>query len=172
MGPLGMPEMIAIFVIALLLFGPKKLPELGRTLGKAITEFRRAKNELKSTFESHLHELERETRMPELTSSSSYSMTTDYSPSRYSYPYEDYNYESGDPSNNGSSQASNSSSQLNGSSDTGSPQTSAAGTNEVSETEANREHSSSLAPPDTVPRSNGVQPVEPAPVSAKEEHPV
>ena len=37
MGPIGVPEMIAIFVIALLLFGPKKLPELGRTLGKAIT---------------------------------------------------------------------------------------------------------------------------------------
>jgi sec-independent protein translocase protein TatA len=42
MGPVGFPEMLAIFVIALLLFGPKKLPELGRTLGKAISEFRRA----------------------------------------------------------------------------------------------------------------------------------
>ena len=60
MGPIGVPEMIAIFVIALLLFGPKKLPELGRTLGKAITEFRRASNELKATFESHLSELDRE----------------------------------------------------------------------------------------------------------------
>ena len=52
MGPIGMQEMIALFVVALLLFGPKKLPELGRTLGKALTEFRRAKNELKTTFES------------------------------------------------------------------------------------------------------------------------
>jgi sec-independent protein translocase protein TatA len=59
-GPIGMPEMIAIFVIALLLFGPKKLPELGRTMAKAITEFRRASNELKATFESHLSELEKE----------------------------------------------------------------------------------------------------------------
>jgi TatA/E family protein of Tat protein translocase len=63
MGPIGVQEMIAIFLIALLLFGPKKLPELGRMLGKALTEFRRAKNELKNTFESHMAELERETRL-------------------------------------------------------------------------------------------------------------
>ena len=48
MGPLGRPEMVFIFLLALLLFGPKKLPEMGRTLGKAITEFRRASNELKA----------------------------------------------------------------------------------------------------------------------------
>ena len=69
MGPIGMQEMMLIFILALLLFGPKKLPELGRMLAKGLTEFRRAKNELKSTFESHLHELERETRIE--TSSSS-----------------------------------------------------------------------------------------------------
>ena len=63
MGPIGVQEMMAIFLIALLLFGPKKLPELGRTLGKALTEFRRAKNELKNTFESHMAELEREARV-------------------------------------------------------------------------------------------------------------
>ena len=43
MGPLGVPEMMVIFLLALVLFGPKKLPELGRTLGKALTEFRRAR---------------------------------------------------------------------------------------------------------------------------------
>src|SRR5438876_1045489 len=47
MGPLGYPEMIFIFFLALILFGPKKLPELGRTVGKALTEFRRASTELK-----------------------------------------------------------------------------------------------------------------------------
>ena len=86
MGPIGVPEMIAIFVIALLLFGPKKLPELGRTLGKAITEFRRASNELKATFESHLSELEKENQsMKESLSpytapdyTSSYSYDNDY----------------------------------------------------------------------------------------------
>ncbi len=51
MGPVGWQEIIAIFFVALLLFGPKKLPELSRTLAKAVAEFRRAQNELKSTFE-------------------------------------------------------------------------------------------------------------------------
>ena len=60
MGPVGVQEMIVIFLVALVLFGPKKLPELGKTIGKAITEFRRAQSELKSTFESHMRELERE----------------------------------------------------------------------------------------------------------------
>jgi sec-independent protein translocase protein TatA len=61
MGPVGMPEMVVIFLVALVLFGPKKLPELGRTLGKAITQFRRAQSELKATFDRELQNLERET---------------------------------------------------------------------------------------------------------------
>ena len=81
MGPLGMQEMIGLFVIALLLFGPKKLPELGRTLGKALTEFRRAKNELKATFETHMNELEKETRIEP---------AKEFTPSSYSYPYDDF----------------------------------------------------------------------------------
>jgi sec-independent protein translocase protein TatA len=60
MGPVGWQEMVIIFIVALVLFGPKKLPELGRTLGKAISEFRRASNELKSTFEREMQSLERE----------------------------------------------------------------------------------------------------------------
>jgi len=60
MGPVGVPEMIVIFLVALVLFGPKKLPELGRTLGKAISEFRRAQSELKATFNRELQNLERE----------------------------------------------------------------------------------------------------------------
>ena len=62
MGTLGIQEMIVIFVIALVLFGPKKLPELGRTIGKAITEFRRASNDLKATFEREMQTLERESQ--------------------------------------------------------------------------------------------------------------
>ena len=61
MGPLGYPEIVFIFVLALLLFGPKKLPELGRTLGKAMTEFRRASSELKATFDREMKSLEQET---------------------------------------------------------------------------------------------------------------
>jgi sec-independent protein translocase protein TatA len=60
MGPVGVQEMVVIFLVALLLFGPKKLPELGRSIGKAITEFRRAQSELKATFEGHMRELEKE----------------------------------------------------------------------------------------------------------------
>ena len=54
MGPIGVQEMVAIFLVALVLFGPKKLPELGRTIAKAITEFRRASNDLKATFEREM----------------------------------------------------------------------------------------------------------------------
>src|SRR5579885_2839954 len=61
MGPLGWPETVFIVILALVLFGPKKLPELGRMLGKAITEFRRASTELRSTFEREMRALERET---------------------------------------------------------------------------------------------------------------
>ena len=60
MGPVGVPEMVVIFLVALVLFGPKKLPELGKMLGKAISEFRRAQSELKATFEREMHNLERE----------------------------------------------------------------------------------------------------------------
>ena len=51
---LGMPELIFILVIALIIFGPKKLPDLGRSLGKSIGEFRRASNELKTTLEEEI----------------------------------------------------------------------------------------------------------------------
>jgi sec-independent protein translocase protein TatA len=60
MGTLGVQEMLVIFLVALVLFGPKKLPELGRTIGKALTEFRRASNDLKATFDREMQTLERE----------------------------------------------------------------------------------------------------------------
>jgi TatA/E family protein of Tat protein translocase len=60
MGPLGVQETIFIFVLALLIFGPKKLPELGKTIGKAMTEFRRASSELKATFDREMTAIERE----------------------------------------------------------------------------------------------------------------
>ena len=56
-----MPEMMFIMVLALVLFGPKELPQIGRKVGKAIREFQRASSELKSTFEREMQNLERET---------------------------------------------------------------------------------------------------------------
>ncbi len=60
-GSIGMPELIIIFVIALIIFGPRKLPELGKSLGRSINEFKRASNELKSTLEDEIRVEEQRT---------------------------------------------------------------------------------------------------------------
>ena len=53
-GTLGMPELILIFVVALLLFGPRKMPDIGRSIGRALGEFRRASNEFRRTIEDEV----------------------------------------------------------------------------------------------------------------------
>lgn len=53
-GSIGMPELVIILVIALIIFGPRKLPELGRSLGKSIGEFKKASNELQRTLEDEI----------------------------------------------------------------------------------------------------------------------
>jgi sec-independent protein translocase protein TatA len=90
MGPIGYPEMVFIFVLALLLFGPKKLPELGRTIGKAWTEFNRAKTELKATFDREMRTLERETE-------SIKEVTNTYYHDNYNYDYSSSSYDASEP---------------------------------------------------------------------------
>ena len=150
MGPIGVQEMIAIFVVALILFGPKKLPELARTLGKALSEFRRAKNELKSTFETHMRELERETQF------SSTSTTSDYSPARY-HPYEDYSRSNTDYSSPAPYEP-----------EPGAP---AALPPAQEEADSAGQAASPQSPPvaDTVARSNGFHPADPVTASSEQE---
>ena len=88
MGPLGWPETVFIFFLALILFGPKKLPELGRTVGKALTEFRRASSELKSTFDREMKSLEQETESFKEISNQFQSDTYSYDYSSYESTYE------------------------------------------------------------------------------------
>jgi sec-independent protein translocase protein TatA len=159
MGPLGMQEMIGIFIFALVLFGPKKLPELGRNLAKALTEFRRAKNELKSTFESHLSQLEQETRIDDYVRPSS------YTPPQISHPY-DYSGQNETNYGYGSSTETNAlpsgtESQAGTQSST-EPAPAGSATGEVK--------TAAHAPvQDTVARSHGVEPVKP---QTEEGHPV
>ena len=70
MGSIGMPELIVILVIALIIFGPRKLPELGRSLGKSIAEFKRASNDLKSTLEEEIRLEEQRTAIAAAKASS------------------------------------------------------------------------------------------------------
>jgi sec-independent protein translocase protein TatA len=147
MGPLGVQEMLGIFMIALLLFGPKKLPELGRMLGKAVSEFRRAKNELKTTFESHLSELEREVQAEKYSGTNS-----DYSSVHYPYQYDEQGQESG----YNSSSLSAGTNDLN---EAGTSDEPAVNVTEAQGLETNRDAFSHDSPvPETIPRSNGFQP--------------
>jgi TatA/E family protein of Tat protein translocase len=57
---LSIPHLAIIFIVALVAFGPEKIPELARNLGKIMAEFRRVTGDMRSTFEGHLRDLERE----------------------------------------------------------------------------------------------------------------
>jgi sec-independent protein translocase protein TatA len=74
-GSIGMPELIIIFVIALIIFGPRKLPELGRSLGKSLAEFKRASNELKSTLEEEIRLEEQRSVLDEKKAAAAQSVT-------------------------------------------------------------------------------------------------
>lgn len=101
MGPLGVPEMIFIFVLALLVFGPKKLPELGKSFGKGMAEFRRASNELKTTFQTEMDNIERETKLKETANEIKTEVNKQISSNYHDdseddyYEYDDTPYDSG-----------------------------------------------------------------------------
>ena len=61
LGSIGVPELLVIFVIALVVFGPRRLPELGRSLGQSIAEFKRATTELQTRFEQEVDDDARRT---------------------------------------------------------------------------------------------------------------
>jgi TatA/E family protein of Tat protein translocase len=69
MGPFGVSELIFLFFLALIIFGPKKLPEIGKTLGKGMREFKKATDDLKSNWEEHIRESESDTSIKELKES-------------------------------------------------------------------------------------------------------
>lgn len=58
---LGFSEMVFLFLLALIIFGPKRMPEIGRQIGKALNDFKRASNEFKAQIETEIANLERET---------------------------------------------------------------------------------------------------------------
>jgi len=59
-GSIGMPELLLIFVVALLVFGPKKLPEIGKSIGKGLLEFKKASEDLKKTIENEMEQIKTE----------------------------------------------------------------------------------------------------------------
>ncbi len=94
---LGMPEVILILVVALIIFGPRKLPELGKTLGQAMSQFRRASDDFKRTWEQ---EVEMEKYRTDITpqSAASSSSSSEYSSSNETYNPYSGEYESTDHS--------------------------------------------------------------------------
>ena len=63
---LGIPELIVIFVIALVVFGPKKLPDLGKSIGRAMAEFKKASEEFQESVRSEMKEVEKGADLEEI----------------------------------------------------------------------------------------------------------
>ncbi|MCS7025249.1 MAG: twin-arginine translocase TatA/TatE family subunit [Bryobacteraceae bacterium] len=105
MWSLGWQETMVIFLLALLLFGPKKLPELGKNIAKGLAEFRRASSDLKATFDREMANIERETNPIKETVQELQSSTYDYSYYENSY-YENSYFDSDGTTSNSPSQES------------------------------------------------------------------
>ena len=86
LGSIGMPELIVIFLIALVIFGPRKLPELGRSLGKSLAEFKRASNELRSTLEEEIRLEEHKTEVTKTAAATPAPQSTTVAPAPVNQP--------------------------------------------------------------------------------------
>src|SRR5579863_6897533 len=86
--------MVAIFIVALLLFGPKELPKIGKPFGRALPNFRRPQPKRKTTFNREMQNLERETGIKELTATAFNSNSYNYDQSSYDTSYYDGSYNS------------------------------------------------------------------------------
>ncbi len=162
MGPLGWQETVVIFVLALLLFGPKKLPELGKTIGKALTEFRRASSELKSTFDREMANLEQETaEVRQQANNIGSDIKSSLSESDTSYNY-DYNYYDNGYDGYQSSESTDSSPSTDSASATQGA--------ESSDTSDSVQTASAVTEPDALPGVQGSVPVS-TPVERKEDAP-
>lgn len=96
---IGLPEMVLIMAVALLVFGPKKLPEIGRSMGKAIRGFQEASNDFQDEFKREADRIEQTVKapmeatlekleQPALSPTNSESVTTEVSPSTEMVPHE------------------------------------------------------------------------------------
>jgi TatA/E family protein of Tat protein translocase len=159
MGPLGWQETVFIFVLALVIFGPKKLPELGKTIGKALTEFRRASSDLKATFDREMRTMEQETQsLREVTDSYQNEL---YNAGNYdsSHDSSGYGYGYGESSSDSSSGGSSSSdtTTLSASAPEGAESTDSL----LPDSNGDGANGTAEVPPETVPRSASEAPEAP-----------
>jgi len=82
MGSLGMQEIIVIFILALIVFGPRKLPEIGKSLGKSLSEFKKASNDLKQAWEEEVQVEKEKESMAKLIQETSSSISLDSADSK------------------------------------------------------------------------------------------
>lgn len=74
-GSLGIPELLMIFAVALIVFGPRRLPEIGKTLGKALSEFKKASEDLKNTIEREVQVEETKQSLSSLINPATYTVS-------------------------------------------------------------------------------------------------